>query len=158
MNEHLVDQPSENGINEIDMVTSASLTWKLGDAPYCELLEPFSTKGLSSWTTFWTGFSSAHTAASKYPSSKSLSRIWSSAGSNAQLKSWNSWQQRCSLAYHKNERDINPSATLTSLGVALFSGLQSGLIPIPCSPKPLAEKAQTRTCMVACEQSYHPER
>jgi hypothetical protein len=58
----------------------------------------------------------------------------------------------------KNERDINPSAALTSLGVALFSGLQSGLIPIPCSPKPLAEKAQTRTCMVACEQAYHPER
>ena len=54
----------------------------------------------------------------------------------------------------KIERDINPREALTSLGLALFSGLQSGLIPIPCSPIRLAGKAQMRTC----EPSYHPER
>jgi len=34
----------------------------------------------------------------------------------------------------------------TCLGVALFSGLQSGLIPIPVNPILFAGKAQTRTC------------
>lgn len=34
----------------------------------------------------------------------------------------------------------------TSLPVTLFSGLQSGLIPIPSTPILLAGKAQTRTC------------
>lgn len=49
----------------------------------------FPRTGLSSWTISSTGFSFAHTAASRYPSSKSRSRTASSAGSSAQLKSWN---------------------------------------------------------------------
>jgi len=34
---------------------------------------------------------------------------------------------------------------VTCLGLALFSGLQSGLIPIPCKPSLLAGKAHIRT-------------
>lgn len=49
---------------------------------------PFSRSSLSSLTVSFAGFSLAHTAASWYPSSKSLSRISSAAGSSAQLKSW----------------------------------------------------------------------
>jgi hypothetical protein len=93
---NLVEQPCQDHVNEINMVVCHHRIWSIleiepGDAPYGEVLEPFSTKGQSSWTTFCTGFSSAHTAASKYPSSKSRSRTWSSAGSNAHLKSWSGW-------------------------------------------------------------------
>ena len=65
--------------------------------------EPFSTRGLSSETMFSMGFCSPHTTASRYPSSKSLSRISSSAGSSAQLKSWSSWQQEFSGLYREEK-------------------------------------------------------
>ncbi|KAK6930668.1 VPS9 domain [Dillenia turbinata] len=44
---------------------------------------------------------------------------------------------------------------VTYRGLALFSGLQSGLIPIPCNPKRLAGNAQTRTCKTTDQTGKH---
>lgn len=110
------------------------------------LAEPFPTRGLLSATMSLTGFCSPHTAASRYPNSKSLSRISSSAGSNAQLKSCEKLAKRIQRFIHEGNNQHLQSYGITSLPVALFSGLQSGLIPIPCNPNWLAGKAQTRTC------------
>lgn len=110
---------------------------------------------LSSSTSFSTGLSSAQTAASWYPRSKSWSRMSSSAGSRAQLKSWNDAEQArvwSICCYNIKEMTMcllvgwGLSILFTSLGPALFSGLQSGLIPIPSNPNLLAGKAHTRTC------------
>lgn len=68
------------------------------------LIWPFTSSTIVS-----TGFCLAQTDASRYPSSYSSSRMWSSAGSRAQLKSWN-WHNASwctSLTIKSSEWKIN---------------------------------------------------
>lgn len=124
------------------------------------LATPLPTK--SSSTTFSTGFMAAHAAASRRPSSKNMSRMWSSAGSSAQLKSWiNVFQQSSSWNWNTQQVERGRDNILsfpgligiTSLGVAVNSGFKSGLIPIPFRPSRVTGKAQTRTCQIK-DNSY----
>lgn len=65
----------------------------------------------------------------------------------AQVPNWKAEMGRMfiDLFTEKMEYSIK-ELMITSRGLALSLGLQSGLIPIPCNPNRLAGKAQTRIC------------